>query len=321
MNRVRPMTARAMTKPMTVTIFMTSAAMSRTTLASWRANSARVCTVVSGSAAAIRWARVSGSTPVRRRRGRRRRCRRGGAAKSSVRTKTVVLTMLVPSVDRPLTRSGTGDRGSRRCRRPDAELVGGDVVDEDLAGAGGRPAARRRAAAAGGGVVAEDVGGELPTVVGFDDAGRVAQPFGPGDPVDGRDRVDGLGRGGPIGSCAWCGRPLGDEHVGGRVAHVGVDLVHGAGEDAVEDQDRGRARRRRRRRRARRGDGPGRGSCGRGGRGRSSSTPIGGGGLEAGEPAGRDDGGDESHQPARRPTARPMLPVSRGSRTGGARRR
>ena len=65
-------------------------------------------------------------------------------AKSSVRMNTVVLTMLVPSVDRPLTRRVPGFEERDGAADRDAELVGGGLVHEDLAGAGVRPAARCR---------------------------------------------------------------------------------------------------------------------------------------------------------------------------------
>lgn len=97
----------------------------------------------------------------------------------------------------------------------DAKFLCGGVVDENLARSGRSASGEAaRSAAAGGGVVAEDVGGELTAVGRFEDAGGVAQPFGPGHAVHGGDGGDGGGEG-RLGHVHGADVALGDEHVGG----------------------------------------------------------------------------------------------------------
>jgi hypothetical protein len=91
------------------------------------------------------------------------------------------------------------------------------------------------AAPTGRDVIPEHVG-KQPSVTGRDDAGRVAQPLGPGNPLDSARRFDGAIRQGRLRHVHRAHVLLGNEHIGRRVTHIGVHLAHGPGEDPVEYQ-------------------------------------------------------------------------------------
>ncbi len=117
-----------------------------------------------------------------------------------------------------------------------AELVACRLVDDDL------PCTRWFAvgdsfgsASTGGRVVAEHVGEPATDSRCFDERARVRRPSAHATPSTARTASTVSG-GAPTGTCAWCGRPSGDEDVGGGVAQVGGDLAHGTSNDAVEDE-------------------------------------------------------------------------------------